>query len=330
MYYFFVFGGFVALAQWLVPYYVNTYATTVVLAGTLTAVFSFPSGVIRAAGGWMSDKFGARVVMYWVFASSLVCCALLIVPQMDIHAPGSGVMARFGGTVTAVSDAEIVVESTTVGTTVYSLVAREDELVTDDERHSGLIIWPRSTSWQEPIVEVGQDVKKKELLGRGVTHIFFQANIWVFTGLCFIIGSLMGIGKAAVYKHIPDYYPRRRGRRRRHRRCAGRIGRLRLSGDLRLSASRGTGLWTTCWMFFLVLVAGLLFLWMHLVVRRQVKQQAPELVRRRRVGSCSSEEQMGAAARIGRNANGLTVTSPRIKESWNDVGKHRQMGCRGQ
>ncbi len=193
MYYFFVFGGFVALAQWLVPYYVNTYATTVVLAGTLTAVFSFPSGVIRAAGGWMSDKFGARVVMYWVFGSSLVCCALLIVPQMDIHAPGSGVMARFAGRVVAVSDGEIVVESATVGTTVYSLVAREDELVTDDERHSGMLILPRSMSWQEPIVEDGQEVKKKELLGRGVTHIFFQANIWVFTGLCFIIGSLMGI-----------------------------------------------------------------------------------------------------------------------------------------
>ena len=51
LYYFFVFGGFVALAQWLVPYYVNAYATTVALAGALAACNSLPSGVIRAVGG---------------------------------------------------------------------------------------------------------------------------------------------------------------------------------------------------------------------------------------------------------------------------------------
>ncbi|MDH3717146.1 MAG: MFS transporter, partial [Planctomycetota bacterium] len=90
LYYFFVFGGFVALAQWLVPYYVNAYATSVALAGALAAVNSLPSGVIRAAGGWMSDAWGARSVMYWVLGISLVCCALLIVPQMDIRSPGSG------------------------------------------------------------------------------------------------------------------------------------------------------------------------------------------------------------------------------------------------
>ena len=34
-----------------------------VAVASLTAVFSFPSGVIRALGGWMSDKWGARAVM---------------------------------------------------------------------------------------------------------------------------------------------------------------------------------------------------------------------------------------------------------------------------
>ena len=277
LYYFFVFGGFVALAQWLVPYYVNAYATTFVLAGTLTAVFSFPSGVIRAAGGWTSDKFGARAVMYWVFGLSVVCCALLIVPQMDIHAPGSGVMARFAGSVVSVSDAEVVVESPILGSKTYAISPREGDVVSDEERHSGLLIWPRSMSWQEPAVKVGQEVKKKELLARGVTHIFFQANIWVFTGLCFVIGSLMGIGKAAVYKHIPDYFPGDVGV------VGGIVGVLGGLGGFICPVLfgyllRGTGLWTTCWMFFLVLV-GLLFFWMHLVVRRLVKQEAPELLR---------------------------------------------------
>jgi hypothetical protein len=56
LYYFFVFGGFVALAQWLIPYYVNAYSMTVAMAGLLAAANSLPSGVIRAAGGWMSDS----------------------------------------------------------------------------------------------------------------------------------------------------------------------------------------------------------------------------------------------------------------------------------
>jgi NNP family nitrate/nitrite transporter-like MFS transporter len=52
LYYFLVFGGFVALAQWLVPYYVNVYAMTIVMAGLLTSIFSLPSGVIRALAKW--------------------------------------------------------------------------------------------------------------------------------------------------------------------------------------------------------------------------------------------------------------------------------------
>ena len=40
LYYFFVFGGFVALAQWLIPYYVNAYAMSVAMAGVLAAVNS--------------------------------------------------------------------------------------------------------------------------------------------------------------------------------------------------------------------------------------------------------------------------------------------------
>ena len=38
LYYFLVFGGFVALAQWLVPYYVNVYAMSLAMAGLLASV----------------------------------------------------------------------------------------------------------------------------------------------------------------------------------------------------------------------------------------------------------------------------------------------------
>ncbi|MCB1025748.1 MAG: NarK/NasA family nitrate transporter, partial [Acidobacteria bacterium] len=62
LYYFLVFGCFVAFSQWLVPYFVNVYYLPLVTAGFLAACFSFPSGVIRALGGWMSDFFGGRKV----------------------------------------------------------------------------------------------------------------------------------------------------------------------------------------------------------------------------------------------------------------------------
>ncbi|MDP6782644.1 MAG: MFS transporter, partial [Dehalococcoidia bacterium] len=88
LYYFFVFGGFVALAQWLIPYYVNVYAMSVAMAGLMASIFTLPSGMIRAFGGWLSDRWGARSVMYLVLGASLLSLLLLIVPQMDIQSPG--------------------------------------------------------------------------------------------------------------------------------------------------------------------------------------------------------------------------------------------------
>jgi NNP family nitrate/nitrite transporter-like MFS transporter len=276
LYYFFVFGGFVALAQWLIPYYVNAYAMSVAFAGALAAANSLPSGVIRAAGGWMSDKWGAQAVMYWVFGISLVCCGLLVIPQMDVRSPGSGVMSRAAGTVQSVTDSTIVVEGKS-GVVTYPFVATTGPVATDEERHSGVIIFPRSVSWQEPLVEPGQTIGKKHLLARGETHIFFQANVWVFTVLSLILGSVMGIGKAAVYKHIPDYFPNDVGV------VGGIVGVLGGIGGFICPIIFGyllkqTGLWTTCWMFFFVLTAVCL-VWMQLTIRSLVKKRAPEVLR---------------------------------------------------
>ena len=278
LYYFFVFGGFVALAQWLVPYYVNAYATSVALAGALAACNSLPSGLIRAAGGWMSDKWGARKVMYWVLGSSLVCCGLLIFPQMDVRAPGSGIMASAAGKVVRATDEEIVVKASKTGhEKSYPLNAKSADLVSQEERVKGVLVLPRSTSWQEPVVVTGQEVHKKELLARGVTQIFFQANIWIFTILSLVVGAVMGIGKAAVYKHIPDYFPDDVGV------VGGIVGVLGGLGGFVCPVIfgyllRATGLWTSCWMFFVVLIAVCL-IWMHIVIQRMMHQHAPELAK---------------------------------------------------
>lgn len=144
--------------------------------------------------------------MYWVLGTCIVCCTLLIVPRMDIQSPGKAVLAKRGGTVIAVSATEITVDDT-----VYPFKAQSLQ----DERQlgqpQGILVWPAMSAYQEPIVEAGQQVKKKEPLARGVTHIYFQANVWVFTSLLFVVGIMMGIGKAAVHKHIPDYFPKEIG-----------------------------------------------------------------------------------------------------------------------
>ncbi len=277
LYYFFVFGGFVTLAQWLIPYYVNAYAMSVAFAGALTAVNTLPSGVIRALGGWMSDRFGAQAVMYWIFGICLACCALMIVPQMDVRSPGSGIMAKKAGTVTSVEPTGVTVESKG-GERTYSLKESPGPIVSEEERKTGMLVFPRSQSWQEPVVEVGDTVQKKQLVARGVTQIFFQANVWIFTVLSMILGAAMGIGKAAVYKHIPDYFPNDVGV------VGGIVGVLGGLGGFVFPITfgyllRATGLWTTCWMVFFVVIA-ICLVWMHVTVRRMMKEQAPEVLRK--------------------------------------------------
>lgn len=78
--YYFVFGGFVALALWLPKYYVAQYGLDLRQAAFITMFFTLPSGVIRAFGGWVSDKFGGSTVTWWMFWISLVCLFLLCYP----------------------------------------------------------------------------------------------------------------------------------------------------------------------------------------------------------------------------------------------------------
>lgn len=269
LYYFLVFGGFVALAQWLIPYYVNVYTVSVASAGFLTSIFSFPSGVIRALGGWMSDKFGARTVMYWILGGTAIACAMLVIPRMDVHSPGEGVLATRTGTVESVTPNEVVVSGAS-----HAVIPRQDE----GPVREGQLVWPTISFGQEPIVEVGDEVVRKQLIAAGTTHIFFQANIWVFTVLVFLVGILMGIGKAAVYKHIPVYYPDDVGT------VGGIVGVVGGLGGFVCPILFGyllqaTGIWTTTWMF-LFLLAMVCLVWMHLVIRRMTLKRSPELAQR--------------------------------------------------
>ncbi len=82
-YYSIVFGGYVALALWMVQYYIGEYGLDIRIAALLAACFSLPGGVLRAVGGWLSDRHGAHKVTWWVMWVCWICLFLLSYPQTD-------------------------------------------------------------------------------------------------------------------------------------------------------------------------------------------------------------------------------------------------------
>ncbi len=260
LYYFFAFGGFVGLAVWLIPYYVNVYSISLVTAGFIAAIFSLPAALIRVFGGWASDRWGARTIMYIVLIAGLVCLVLLFVPRMEIYLPGENVSAGRSGTVTAVETDKIV-----VGNDTYKLRPAAEVRGLHNDSGERLLVFPIVSSWEDPIVHVGDQVVKGQVLARGFSHIYFQANMWIFTGLIFLVGIMMGMGTAAVFKHVADYFPTNVGV------VGGTVGVLGALGGFFMPIIFGyllgvTKVWTTTWMF-LALVALLCLVWMHLVIR---------------------------------------------------------------
>ena len=83
-YYSIVFGGYVALALWMTKYYIAEYGFDIRTAALLAACFSLPGGILRAIGGFYSDKYGAHTVTWWVLWVSLVCLFFLSYPQTHL------------------------------------------------------------------------------------------------------------------------------------------------------------------------------------------------------------------------------------------------------
>ncbi|MDK4688736.1 MFS transporter [Kingella negevensis] len=88
-YYSVVFGGYVALALWMTNYYINEYGLSMKTAALLAACFSLPGGVLRAVGGYLSDKYGAYKVTWGVMWVLWVCFFLLSYPNTDFVIHGT-------------------------------------------------------------------------------------------------------------------------------------------------------------------------------------------------------------------------------------------------
>jgi NNP family nitrate/nitrite transporter-like MFS transporter len=199
IYYAFVFGAFVALSLWLPRYYIGAFGLDVGMAGMLATAFSLPGSVFRAFGGWLSDRFGARAIMYCTFGVSIVATFLLSYP-----------------------------------TTHY----------------------------------VVQGIK-------GPVEFTLAMGLVPFAILTFVLGMFMSFGMAAVYKHIPVYYPDNVGS------VGGLVGMIGGLGGFALPIAFGamadlTGIWTSCFMLLFALVSGAMA-WMHLAIRRMERRKVPEL-----------------------------------------------------
>lgn len=253
-YYFLTLGGFVAFAQWLIPYSLNVYGITLVQAGILASAFSLPTGLIGIIGGWWADKYGARAVVMATFQISVLLSLMLLIPKMDIYTPGKGVLSTLSGTVTSVSLDKIVVNSVE-----FPIKAKSSEQERIDNPMFWDKIFPAKYDWQEPNVSVGQEVGKKSLLARGVTLISFQANFWVFAILAVLIGSAWGVSMSGIVKFIPDYFPQEVGV------VGGIVAFLGALGGFICPILFGyllrwTGLWTSSW--FLILLLSVACLWL--------------------------------------------------------------------
>ncbi|MDH5432552.1 MAG: NarK/NasA family nitrate transporter [Gammaproteobacteria bacterium] len=87
LYYYFVFGSFLALLLWLPQYYMDAYKLDIKTAMLLTLLFVTISSMVRALGGWFADRYGGRTVNWNVFWVCLVCLFFLSYPPttMIIH-----------------------------------------------------------------------------------------------------------------------------------------------------------------------------------------------------------------------------------------------------
>src|SRR5699024_5941688 len=72
LYYFYVFGGFVALSLWCSHYLVQVYGVDVRVAAIARSSFSLSCCVFLMYGGVFSDRFVASALMYLIFVFFLL------------------------------------------------------------------------------------------------------------------------------------------------------------------------------------------------------------------------------------------------------------------
>ena len=106
----------------------------------------------------------------------------------------------------------------------------------------------------------------------GPIAFHFEIGWLAFIIVAFVLGFFMAIGKAAVYKHIPVYYPGNVGA------VGGLVGMIGGLGGFVLPIAFGalndlTGVWSSCFVLLFVVVAVCLA-WMHVAILRLEQARA--------------------------------------------------------
>src|ERR1700690_1852136 len=163
---------------------------------------TLPRSLFRIYGGFLSDRYGARRIMYWMFGVSALITFVLAYPPTDY---------------------------------------------------------------------VVQSIK-------GPLHFHMATGVVTFTCLIFVLGFFMSLGKAAVYKHIPVYYPDNVGS------VGGLVGMIGGLGGFVLPIAFGalndlTGIWTSCFML-LFLVTAVSLVWMHIAIQLMEREALEPGLRR--------------------------------------------------
>ncbi|MDO5499325.1 MAG: MFS transporter [Propionibacteriaceae bacterium] len=111
--------------------------------------------------------------------------------------------------------------------------------------------------------------------GTTTEHLAYTMGLVPFVILVFLLGCAMGIGKAAVFKHIPEYFPGLVGP------VGGLVGMLGgLGGFFLPPLFAYTKEWTgfpTSTFFVLFLLTAICAIWMHVTVVRMLHTSSPEL-----------------------------------------------------
>lgn len=111
--------------------------------------------------------------------------------------------------------------------------------------------------------------------GRVTEHLGYSMGIVPFTVLLFVLGCAMGVGKAAVYKHIPEYFPDNVGP------VGGLVGMLGGLGGFFLpplfAYTEAFSGFPTSTFFVLFCLTVVCLAWMHLTVVSMLHEQSPEL-----------------------------------------------------
>ncbi|GAA1704816.1 MFS transporter [Propioniferax innocua] len=111
--------------------------------------------------------------------------------------------------------------------------------------------------------------------GSATEHLAYEIGLVPFVLLVFLMACAMGIGKAAVYKHIPEYFPQNVGA------VGGLVGMLGgLGGFILPPLFAYTKQWSgfpTSTFFVLFVLTAISMAWMHLTVVRMLHAESPEL-----------------------------------------------------